>query len=168
MIFNSALSTPRLRIRPFRQEDAPELVALFADPLVARHVDDGEPLDPHVAELWIEKSLENLANYGFGTGAVTLVEDLTMIGWAGIARPPDGSEEIIYGLARTYWNYGYGSELVDALSQFALSKNLNPVRATVHAENQRSRRLLLRAGFVLADSAHGGDPLTELYLKSAQ
>jgi ribosomal-protein-alanine N-acetyltransferase len=165
MILGSALVTPSLQVRPFRGDDVAALVALFADPQVARYVDDGSALSEEMAWLWIEKSTANLETYGFGTGAVTRRGGQEVIGWAGIARPDDAPEEIIYGLARAHWGRGFGTELVTALSNFATSRGLVPVRASVHVDNQASTRLLLRAGFAVADRAYRGDPQSRLYLK---
>ena len=165
MILGSALTTPRLEVRPFRGDDVAALVDLFADPQVARYVDQGSALSEEAAWLWIEKSTANLETYGFGTGAVTRRGGQEVIGWAGIARPEGAPEEIIYGLARAHWGRGFGGELVAALTDFAAARGLVPVRASVHVENRASVRLLLQAGFVLADRAYGGDPLSRLYLK---
>ncbi|PZR86360.1 MAG: hypothetical protein DI537_28710 [Stutzerimonas stutzeri] len=115
MIHRSQLVTARLVVRPFVAADAPLLVALFADPEVHRFVDDGQPIAPDVAALWIERSAANLERFGYGTGAVVERAGGELIGWAGFARRGDGTEELIYGLRRASWGRGLGKELLAGL-----------------------------------------------------
>jgi RimJ/RimL family protein N-acetyltransferase len=164
MLHDSALITRRLIVRPFVFEDVEPLVSLFADPKVHAFVDDGRPLPAPVARLWIERSRENLARFGYGTGAVTERETGLLIGWAGFARPGDGSEEIVYGLAPVYWGRGLGRELVQGLLDVAKDKNVNPVRATVDPRNAASIAVLIGLGFALAERGYGGDAGTDLYV----
>ncbi|QAY77822.1 GNAT family N-acetyltransferase [Sphingosinicella sp. BN140058] len=165
MLDRAELTTPRLIVRPFHDADGPALIALFADPRVHRFVDDGRPLTPARARLWITRSRENLARYGYGTGAVIARDGEKLIGWAGFARPGDGSEELIYGLAADHWGRGLGRELLRALLRFAEARAIAPVRATVDPRNVRSIALLTRNGFTLAAKGHGGDPDSDLYLR---
>lgn len=165
MLDRSELATPRLIVRPFRDADGPALVALFADPRVHRFVDDGGPLAPARAQLWITRSRENLARHGYGTGAVVNRGGEELIGWAGFARPGGGSEELIYGLAADHWRRGLGRELLQALLRFAEARAIAPVRATVDPRNRRSIALLTRNGFMLAAKGHGGGADSDLYLR---
>lgn len=166
MIANDSLETERLSIRPFVPGDEPLLVALFADPQVARFVGDGTPLSREQARSWVERSAENLARFGYGTGAVIERASGDLIGWAGFARPGDGSEEIIYGLATAHWRKGYGGEIVDALVAFAQERGIAPVRATVDEANAGSIAILERRGFRLAARHHGGEVGCSLYLRN--
>ncbi len=163
MIHNSALETARLFIRPFMDEDVGDLVALFDDPKVARFVDDGGPLSLESASLWVLRSGENLQRHGYGTGAVIERESGNLIGWAGYARPEDGPEQIIYGLAAAYWRMGYGKEIAAALLEFADMRGIDPVFATIDPANEFSIRLLLGQGFRLVEECHGGEPDSNLY-----
>lgn len=164
MIRNSQLVTARLAVRPFVAGDAPLLVALFADPQVHRFVDDGQPLAPDVAALWVERSAANLERFGYGTGAVVERAGGELIGWAGFARPGDGTEEVIYGLRPASWDRGLGTELLAGLVTFAADRGITPVRATVDPDNGASVHLLRQAGFVLAEAGYRGDAGADLYL----
>jgi RimJ/RimL family protein N-acetyltransferase len=165
MIFGSELVTHRLRVRPFEVADRDALVALFADPMVARYVDDGGALDEATAALWIIRSRENLARYGYGTGAVIEGSSGVLIGWAGFARPEGSAEEIIYGMARDSWSRGYGRELLDALVGFARDHRIDPVKATVHPENHASVHLLRSAGFRRIVGSTDEDARTHVYCR---
>ncbi|WP_394727303.1 GNAT family N-acetyltransferase [Altererythrobacter sp. GH1-8] len=164
MIHNSKLETARLQIRPFCAEDAPRMVEIFADPMVARFVGEGNSLAAEEATLWMRNSRANLARHGNGTGAVVERVSERVIGWAGIARPDDEEPEIIYGFERSAWGKGFGTELLAALIGYARQTGLKPIRATVYSENTRSIALLDNAGFRLADAAWKEDPAIRLYL----
>ena len=165
MLKDAPLETPRLSVRRFRPDDVAWMVSLFADRCVARFVDDGQPLSPADAVLWVERSNANIERFGYGTGVVERREDGAPIGWAGVARPGDGTEEIIYGLARAYWRRGYGGELVGALVDFlAKHRPGASIRATIDPANRVSAMLLSRHGFALAGdtSVEAG---TALYIR---
>lgn len=166
MIAGSHLTTERLIIRPFRPADAEGLVALFADPRVHRFAGDGVALSNDDARLWVERSRDNLDRHGYGTGAVVDRTSSALIGWAGFARPGDGSEEVIYGLTADCWGRGYGREILAALLAFADSRSIMPVRATVDPQNLASIHLLESAGFALVERSHGGDADSDLYSRS--
>lgn len=166
MIRHGALETDRLVIRPFRQEDVADLVAIFGDPLVARYVGDGEPLSAENAMLWVVRSGENVQRHGYGTGAVVERESGLLIGWAGFARPEDGPEQIIYGLATDHWHRGFGREIVAALIGFADARGMADVAATVDPANERSIALLIAHGFRRIEHGHGGDPDSDFYRRT--
>ncbi len=166
MIENGCLETERLVVRPFEMGDVDRLIAIFAEPDVARHVGDGDPLERDEAELWVRNSRGNLRRFGFGTGAVVLRTSGRMIGWAGFARPEGEPCEIVYGFEKAAWRQGLGRELLAALIGVAAKRGIDPLRATVHPGNAASISLLTQAGFRLADADHGGDG-TRLYVRTA-
>ena len=126
---------------------------------------DGQPLSRELTRQWIDNSQENVARFGYGTGAVVLKETGELIGWSGIARPEEGGEEILYGLYRDFWGQGYGTELLQGLLSWAWETlYLGELRATVHRQNEASVRMLESAGFILADDRYDNDPDTLLYI----
>ncbi len=164
MIRNSMLTTNRLVIRLFRENDVFALVEMFSDPLVARYVDEGHGLSLPQAKHWVQRSLENHTRFGYGTGAVALREQPDLaIGWAGIARPDDDAEEIIYGLSRAFWGQGYGKEIVNALVCYGRLAGKSVLRATVDSRNLASVRLLEKNGFELSEDQYREDPCNCLF-----
>lgn len=142
------LRTERLLFRPFAAGDLEPLFRIVADPEVVRYTDDGGPLDWATTRLWIERSRENVARHGYGTGAVIELATGRLIGWAGFARPEGAPEEMIYGFERPAWGRGYGSEIATALVPFAFEDlGLSSLRATVHPDNAASRHILRKLGF---------------------
>jgi len=163
MICDGAIETPRLIIRAFKLVEAAKLVAMFEDPLVARFVGDGQALSFEDADLWVSRSNKNLEHYGYGTGAVVERSSNQLVGWAGFARPDDGPEQLIYGLAAARWREGFGGEIVRALIEFADARAMNRLFATVDPANSVSIRLLERHGFRLIERMHLGEPDSDLY-----
>ncbi len=157
--------TPRLVFRPFEPEDLVALAAISADVETSRYVGDGRPLTLKETGQWIENSRRNVERYGYGTGAVLDRENGKLIGWAGFARPGDGSEEIIYGFGREYWGKGLGTELLTGILRWARDQlQLEEVRATVAPENTASIAMLRRQGFSLVDACYQGDADSHLYV----
>jgi RimJ/RimL family protein N-acetyltransferase len=91
--------------------------------------------------------------------AVWLVELAgVVIGECGTAGALDdaGEVEIGYGLAAEKRGLGYGTELVQALSQWLLARpRVSRIVAVVEIGNVPSRRALERAGFALERTAGG-------------
>ena len=161
----NGFETERLLFRTFEFEDLDRLAAISADAETSRFVGDGQPLSRELTRQWIDNSRQNVDRYGYGTGAVVLKDSGELIGWSGIARPDEGGEEILYGLYRSYWGQGLGTELLAGLLDWAWrTLALGELRATVHRENEASIRMLEHASFVLADDRYDDDPDTLLYI----
>ena len=61
----------------------------------------------------------------------------------------DGVIEIGYGLKEEYRHYGYMTEAVKAITEWALSQeNVKQVKAETDAENIASQKVLFRTGFI--------------------
>lgn len=153
---DAVLRTARLTFRPFAPEDLDDLARIVADPEVMRFVGEGVTLDRATAALWIARSRDNVARYGYGTGAVVETATNRMVGWAGFARPEGEPEEVVYGFARAAWGRGYATEILAGLVAYAFGElRMTEIRATVDPDNAVSRRVLARAGFHAMES---GEP----------
>ena len=151
--------TPRLCFRRFEPGDLDALARIAADAETSRYVGDGRPLTREETETWIKNSRRNVARFGYGTGAVIERASGLLVGWAGIARPGDGTEEVIYGFHRDHWGQGVGAELLEGLVRWARDDlHLPELRATVDRRNTASIALLKRRGFRLVDECDRGDP----------
>lgn len=161
----NGFETPRLCFRSFEPDDLDRLAEINADEETSRYVGDGEPLNRALTRQWIENSRRNVAEHGYGTGAVVLRDSGELIGWAGIGRPGDGTEEILYGFHRDYWGRGLGTELLAGLVAWTRDVlGFDEVRATVHRDNAASIAMLERQGFALAEDCYDGDPETLLFV----
>ncbi|WP_454758379.1 GNAT family N-acetyltransferase [Caulobacter segnis] len=160
----TAFQTARLIVRPFEPEDLDALAAIAGDREVMRFVGDGRPLDRAAVATWIEKSRENVARHGYGTAAVLDRQGGALVGWAGMARPPEGGEELIYGLSRAWRGQGLGREILEGLIAAARERGAVQLRALIYPENHASAAMLARVGFTLADTAYEGEDDTHLYV----
>ena len=84
------------------------------------------------------------------TWAITLRNSGDVIGMASCRRPVRHSVEIGYCIGRRWWGKGYMPEVLDMLTTaLQADRNVYRVWATTHVDNERSARLLQRAGFAL-------------------
>lgn len=79
--------------------------------------------------------------------------DRAAIGSADFKNPPDkqGRVEIGYGLDPAFWNHGYMTEAVAAMTRWALERpDIRAVTAETEKDNPASMRVLEKAGFRLS------------------
>ena len=143
------LTTPRLRLRPFAAADRVAIHAIYADPVVMRHVGHG----PHRSFVDTDTALQAfarmLASRGISFLAVEERATGRLIGDAGL-YPVEGKEdevELGYTLARDAWGRGYGTEAAQALVDHARTAlSVSRVMATVDPANAASRHVLEKLG----------------------
>ena len=80
------LSTARLLLRGWLDDDREPFAALNAEPEVAAWL--SRPLDRAASDLFIDRMQERWAADGFGLWAVARLEDGALIGMTGLSRPP--------------------------------------------------------------------------------
>lgn len=140
------LETERLRLRPFREDDVDDFVALHADPEVMRHL--GGPWAP-------DRSWRVLAFFmGYwllrrpGQWAVEHRETGSFLGIAGFYEQEGGLGcELTGRLARRWWGRGYAAEAGQAVLRHGFTAwNLDNVVALAHPENRASIHAAERLG----------------------
>jgi ribosomal-protein-alanine N-acetyltransferase len=156
------LETARLRLRRIVPEDAPEVLALFADPAVVEFYDLAPLRGPGEADRLVE--LWN-ARWEAGTGirwALTEAASGVFLGTAGfnVWSPAMRTGSIGYDLVPSAWGRGYASEAVAAMVAAAFAGTLpcgplHRIQADVMPANDRSRRTLERLGFRLEGIRRG-------------
>jgi len=143
------IETERLALRYLRPDDLDAFYALGSDPDVYRYMDDGKGLSRELTEKWIEISMANYEDHGYGTFAITLRGEDRMIGFAGLVRPIDrpGITELIYAFPKAHWGKGYATEVARGLIAFGFERaKLDRIEATTYPVNEPSKRVLLKAG----------------------
>lgn len=156
----SVWETERLRLRPWREDDAAELYRRASDPLVG----PAAGWVPHQSEA---DSLEVLRTILMkeNTWAVTLRGSDTPEGSLGVfpttAEGGDGQPEIGYWLARPLWGRGYIPEAVKALIGLCFAAGVRKVWCAHAVGNDKSRRVIEKCGFVFCCEANwtGADGL---------
>ncbi|HEY80869.1 MAG TPA: N-acetyltransferase [Anaerolineae bacterium] len=149
MMRQPTLETSRLILRPFREADIPDIVALLQERDIHRMITDiPYPYSEQNAREWLahqQKSREEGTEYTF---AVMRKEDQQLLG--AIKIRPDmrhRKAEVGYWIGKPYWGRGYATETLKAILRFGFETlALNRVYATHFAENPASGRVMQKAG----------------------
>lgn len=114
------IETERLVLREYRWEDFDAIYEIISDVETMQHYP--KPYDEAGAKRWIEWSLQNYKQYGFGLWAVILKETGEFIGDCGVTiQNIDGQQlpEIGYHINKRFWSKGFGSEAARAVRDWA-------------------------------------------------
>ncbi len=148
------LLTERLRLRPFRLDDAACVQRLAG----AREIADTTENVPHpyedgMAEAWIA-SLAAARDAGDGvTYAIERREDTALIGAISL-KLEQASGRLGYWIGTPYWNRGYATEAAIAVINAGFRELcLDSVRATHLTRNPASGRVMQKAGMRLEHTA---------------
>ncbi len=143
------IETPRLRLRPWQDDDRPAFAALHADPEVM--ADLGGPLDRAASDAKFDRYVATFARYGFSRWAVT-AHGGEFLGYAGLTPEPDHHPlgphvQIGWRLARRAWGHGYATEAASATLDDAFGRvGLSEVLSYTAVDNLRSQAVMARLG----------------------
>lgn len=144
------IETSRLLIKPPTWADFEAYYSLLSDTEVMRYIGKG-------VRTW-EEARENLENqinhfnkHGFALGFVYEKQTGLFVGRAGLVylemKDDQPAIEIGYALHQRFWNQGYGVELVKACVHWGFQHlPIKQLLAVIHPDNDRSRRVLEKAG----------------------
>jgi RimJ/RimL family protein N-acetyltransferase len=144
------LTTTRLRLRLWRDEDLPSFAALNSDPLVMQFM--VKLLDRRESDASAERIKQHFTRHGFGLWAIELVGIADFIGFTGLSVPPFEAHftpcvEIAWRLARDYWGFGYATEAACAARDYGFAHlRLKQIVSFTVPANQRSRNVMERIG----------------------
>ena len=144
------LETERLILRPIEQEDAKDLLLIYADPetLQFTPVRTRETIEEVYA--CIEKYEGRYKNGKPAPWAMVLKEENAVIGLCGFIKwiPELSSAEIIYLAARGYWDQGFAIEAKYTVVAYAFSDmGLNRIESHVYGGDQASLVINKALGF---------------------
>lgn len=114
------LETERLRLREYTMDDFDALYEILSDPETMQHY--LKPYDADGTRRWLNWSIKNYQEYGFGLWAIELKETGEFIGDCGITiQNIDGEKlpEIGYHVHKRYWRRGFGGEASKAVRDWA-------------------------------------------------
>jgi RimJ/RimL family protein N-acetyltransferase len=144
------LTTPRLRLRRWRETDRPAFAALNADPRVTEHFPS--VLTREESDLLARRIETHFFQHGYGLWAVDVIGADGFIGFTGLSIPAFEAPftpcvEIGWRLASPFWGKGYASEAARAALRFAFEDlRLKEVVSFTVPANARSRRVMQRIG----------------------
>ncbi|MGE5176843.1 MAG: GNAT family N-acetyltransferase [Hyphomicrobiales bacterium] len=145
------LRTPRLTLRPFRDEDAGALFRIFSDPKVTRYWNRVAWTDPAEARAMIERYRPVDGDRTFLPWAVAGAEDDVVIGTATLFQidATHRRAEIGYALASAYWGRGLMHEALIVVVGYAFDTlRLHRLEADIDPRNAASLRSVERLGFL--------------------
>ena len=157
-------ATERLRLRRWTLEDHSPFAALNADPEVMRHFpavltrEQSDALADRVDGYFDER--------GYGLWALERIDSGDFIGFAGLARMPQGTPdaggiEVGWRLAQAHWGHGFATEAARSALEFAFDDlGLTHVNSITAVGNLRSRAVMERLGMHVAD--YFDHPLVEV------
>lgn len=144
------LTTARLRLRQWREEDLAPFAALNADPQVMEFFP--KVLTRAESDAVAGRIRDHFARHGFGLWAVEAPGAADFVGFVGLAVPSFEAHftpcvEIGWRLAREHWGHGYATEAATAALAFAFGdRALEEIVAFTVPANIPSRRVMGRLG----------------------
>jgi RimJ/RimL family protein N-acetyltransferase len=139
------IETARLSLRPLGIVDLEHVVAMHADPEVARF----NPLTTELAPERLRSNELQWAERGHGLFAVRDRTTGTFIGRVGLTYWPQFDEtEVGWTLRRDAWGLGYATEAATACIEWGFARLPVPyLTAMIRPDNDRSQRVARRLGF---------------------
>jgi ribosomal-protein-alanine N-acetyltransferase len=142
------LTTERLILRPFTEQDADALHRVLSVRQVHRYFPRTDPPSREQVEKIIARQLAHWEEHGCGWWAVVWRESQELIGWCGLQFLPEfGETEVAYLLSRPYWGKGLGTEAAWVAAQFGFQTlGMERLVAIAHVENAASQRVIEKLG----------------------
>ena len=144
------LRTGRLVLRPFENDDAADLLRVFAEPDVVRYWSGGAWTDIVQAEAMIAEARQAYRDGGLARYAIALADTNRLIGICNLRGFFEQNRrcELGYALGRAYWGQGFAAEALEALLDHAFHVlDINRIEADIDPRNEASARLLEKLGF---------------------
>ena len=144
------LTTARLRLRQWREEDLAPFAALNADPQVMEFFP--KVLTRAESDAVAGRIRDHFVRHGFGLWAVEVRGAADFVGFVGLAVPSFDAHftpcvEIGWRLAREHWGHGYATEAATAALAFGfVDRALEEIVAFTVPANIPSRRVMGRLG----------------------
>ncbi len=141
------LTTDRLIMRPFREEDGSMMYKLNEDPEVLQYTGDVQFADAATASTFL-REYDQYEKYGVGRLVVILKETGETLGWCGLKYHPDANEyDIGYRFFKQHWGKGYATESAKAAMEygFAILK-LDRIIGRARIENPASINVFNKLG----------------------
>jgi RimJ/RimL family protein N-acetyltransferase len=144
------LTTERLLLRQWRDDDLAPFAALNADPEVMRYF--AAPLTRAQSGAFLKRAYSTIYREGWGLWAVEVRDGDPFIGFVGLNAPGFDDHftpalEVGWRLDRFHWGHGYATEGASAALTFAFEElGVAEVVSFTTVGNERSRRVMERLG----------------------
>lgn len=144
------IRSPRLVLRPWRQDDLEPLVAMSNDARVMEFFPSFHSRDE--CEAMMSRMINHHQEHGFGYWAVEIPGLTTFAGLLGLAVPRFAAHftpcvEVSWRLMAEYWGQGYATEGAMAALRFGFEHiGLQEIISMTAVINQRSQRVMQKLG----------------------
>lgn len=145
-----SLTTPRLRLRPWRDVDRAPFALMSANPDVMAYL---TPMPAReLSDAWIDRQCAHQAAHGFSFWATELRETGEFIGSVGLVRVRYSAHftpavEVGWRLAKRFWGRGYAPEAGAAALRFGFdSLGFEEIVAITTPSNTNSQRVMGKLG----------------------
>src|SRR5919112_4902302 len=142
------LTTPRLLLRRWREDDLAAMAAINADPEVMRWIGDGTPLDDDATAAGTARAEQHWETHGFGLFAVEIRATGELAGFTGLNTPYSLPEvlpavEIGWRLGRQHWGQGIATEAARSALDFGFTDRALDRIVSIHQHgNDASGRIM--------------------------
>ena len=143
-----SIETERLRLRPFRDEDAVALHRIVSAEGMLKYF-PGPPIPSlEKSERLVRHQIEQWTTVGYAWWAVELKATGKLAGWNGLQYLPDTNEtEIGFLIDRMLWGRGLTTEAARIGLQYGFRElAMGEIIALAHPDNGASRRVIEKLG----------------------
>ncbi len=148
------LQCDRFKIRQINEADFEAMFEVYSNMSLMTFVGDGSAISESDCRKWIQITLDNYSNRGYGMFLVESPESQECLGFVGLTHP-GGIEipEIKYVLKQIYWGRGLATQIVSSLCEHAKNAwDLKEICATIDPENIASCKVMEKCGFQQSES----------------
>lgn len=167
---NTILRTPRLRVRYQTEADIEPLTDLWSDPLATRYL--GGIRERAFLRTEFAKTAASPRAELWDLWPTDLCSTGELAGYGGlIPKVVRGKEflELTYIIVPKYWGQGLATELAQGLVDFAWNdRKLEELIAIIEPENEGSKRVASKAGFLLWTTEERGGRIKEVWRAASQ
>lgn len=143
------MTTERLEFRRWGADDLGRARALWGSPEVARLISAGGRFSEEEVAARLEAERASQAEAGLQYWPLFLRADGRFVGCCGLRPYREDLPELGFHLLAEFWGQGLAREAAEAVIAYAFGElGVAALFAGHHPENQASRRLLSRLGFV--------------------
>jgi ribosomal-protein-alanine N-acetyltransferase len=157
------LLTPRLRLRPWRDDDLEPFASMNGDPRVMEHFPS--TLDRAASDAAARRLRDHFDQHGFGKAVVETRDGGAFVGVVGLAWftldvPICPVVELGWRLPQAMWGKGYATEAARAAIDFGFRElGLERIVAFTVPRNERSWRVMERLGMTRSPADDFDHPL---------
>ena len=147
------LTTARLVLRGFTEDDVDPLYRILSDADALRYFPDPRPPSRERVQKIISNQLQHWEEHGYGWWALEPRSNKELIGWSGLQFLPETVEvEVGYLLGKPFWGQGLATEAAQASVKYGFEQlGLETIVGIVHPENVASQRVIEKSGLSFVD-----------------